>query len=256
MTGRDGVYQRIAGWVVVSALLVGTEAAGQIVNTLGGFDPAARGFEGAAGVRVEAEGGNTDVFESKLDAELRFLTEDQTFRALGGYAFKRADGVDRSDDSFVHLRHNHRVVGRLHSLLFAQWSRNPFQDLRRRVLLGAGARFDALVGEAGHLTLGAANMFEEESLRAGEGSETWRLSTYLDAAWTFPSGVRLAANTFVQPRWAELSDLRAIGTLGVLAPLGGGFALAVTASVTYDAEPPDGVEETDWELGSGLNFRF
>lgn len=230
-------------------------APAQIVNTLDGFDPDERGTSGSAAVGFDAQGGNTDVVEIGAEGNLRFVTDRHTLRLMAGYDFEQADGEDQSDDSFVHLRHNRRLTHGLHSLLFAQWQRNPFQRLTRRVLLGAGARFDALADERGHLTLGAAHMAEFERVEDIDDTTAQRLSAYLDTSWSVGKAT-VAANTFVQPRWSDFGDVRAIGSLGIESPLGGGLALGFTGTVTYDARPPDDVEETDWEVTTGFRYAF
>ena len=263
MTRRRRVYHcrgrlaRRTGSLVLAGLLLFTAtASAQIVNTLEDFDPNARGAGGSAGVEFDAEGGNTDVVEVQTDMNLRYLTARHTLRAMFGYDLERADGEDQSEDTFAHLRHNRRLVERLHSLLFVQWQRNPFQRLERRILLGAGARFDAIVRESGHLSIGAAHMAEFEKIDEGDDPTAQRLSAFVNAAWTADSGVVFAAYAFLQPRWADFGDLRAIASGGMQAPIAGGLALAVETTVTYDAEPPGDVETTDWELSAGLRYAF
>jgi len=237
-------------------LAAASPAAGQIVNTLSGFDPDERGFGGSVSLGIDAEGGNTDVFEANVESSVRHVTDAQTLRAMLGYDFERADGDDQSDDTFVHLRHNYRLVDRTHSLAFVQWQRNPFQRLETRVLVGAGARLDLLRADAGHLTFGAAHMGEFETVEDEEATTAQRLSAYLDASWSFGNGVEIAANTFYQPRWSDFGDARAIASVGLESSLGRGFALAITGKLTYDADPPDDVETTDWKTSTGLNYRF
>lgn len=245
----------VVTWFTMSWVMT-QPAAAQIVNTLSGFDPDARGFGGSVSLGIDAEGGNTSVFEADLEAALRLAGERQTLRGMFGYGFERADGEDQSDDSFVHLRHNVRVFDRTRSIAFVQWQRNPFQKLETRVLVGAGARFDLLRAKSGHLAIGATHMSEFESVQGQDGTTAQRLSAFLDATWTFQSGVRVAANTFYQPRWSDFEDARAIASAGLEAPLGGGFALAVTGELTYDSDPPEDVETTDWETSTGLTYRF
>lgn len=233
-------------------------ARAQIVNTLEDFDPAASGFDAVLDAALDASGGNTETFDVAVTATLQWANERDRLRAILGYDLERADGADNADDAFVHLRHNRAFGEVLNSLLFVQWQRNPFQRLRSRFLLGVGARFDLVRAETVHLRLGAAHMVEIERIDGGTEVEDTdqRLSSFLDFAWRLPSGVTFSANAFVQPRWDQPDDLRAIASAGLEAPLGGGFALRATVDAAYDSEPPDDVDELDWDLATGLRFRY
>ncbi len=243
----------VIAWITVAA-----PVHAQIVNTLEGFDPAATGFDATFDAALEASGGNTETLDVETDATLQWATDVQRLRIMLGYDLERADGSDNADDSFVHLRHN-RAFGRVvKSLFFVQWQRNPFQRLRSRLLLGAGARFDLVREDHVHLRFGTAHMVEIERIVGEDDVEDTdqRLSSFLDFAWRLPAGSTLTATTFVQPRWDRLDDMRAIAIAGLEAPLGGGFSLTTTVDATYDSEPPDDVEEFDWELTTGLRFRY
>lgn len=242
----------------VAWIALGTPVRAQIVNTLEGFDPAATGFDATLDAALEASGGNTETLDVETDATLQWATDLQRLRVMLGYDLERADGADAADDTFVHLRHN-RAFGRVvKSLLFVQWQRNPFQRLRSRLLLGAGARFDLVHEDHVHLRFGTAHMVEIERIVGDDAVEDTdqRLSSFLDFAWRLPAGSIFTATTFVQPRWDRLDDMRAIAVAGLETPLGGGFSLTTTIDATYDSEPPDDVEELDWELTTGLRFRY
>ena len=260
MAGPRRVYHR-PGFGVLLVLIAGLTAAqpgrAQIVNTLDGFDPSARGLGGSATVGFDATGGNTDVQRARADATLRAIGDTHALRLLLGYELQRSDGEDDTDDSFVHLRHNRRLSRIVHSLAFAQWQRNPFQRLQRRILLGLGARFDLARGERGHVVFGAAHRAEFERIEDEGGDRTaQRLSTFLDASRALGAGARWTANGFFQPRWSDFGDLRAIASTAIEAPLGGGLSMAVIASLTYDARPPDDVERSDWKVGTRLRYAF
>ncbi len=230
----------------------------QIVNTLEGFDPAAAGLDATLDAMLEASGGNTETLDVETDATLQWATEFQRLRIMLGYDLERADGDDTADDTFVHLRHNRAFGQVVKSLLFVQWQRNPLQRLRSRLLLGAGARFDLVGEDHVHLRFGAAHMVEIERIVGEDDIEDTdqRLSSFLDFAWRLPAGSTFTATTFVQPRWDRLDDMRAIAIAGLETPLGAGFSLTTTIDATYDSEPPDDVEEFDWELATGLRFRY
>lgn len=231
-------------------------AAAQIVNTLEGFDAKEPGWSGAIGGSLRSTGGNSEVFDASADARLQRQSDRQRWRALFGYGFSSADGVDEAEELFAHLRHNLRLVGDAHSLAFVQVQHNPFQRLRSRVLAGAGARFDLVRGERAALSWGLAHMIERESLRGIEGERTvQRLSSFVDFRVPLRDNAGLSLTAFVQPMWADFGDVRATVSAQVEAKIAGPVSLVGTAQIGHDSEPPAEVEETDWTVRTGIRVR-
>jgi hypothetical protein len=249
---------RLGLLLVTTSLLLGFGVApAQIVNTLEGFDPRETGWSGVLGGSLRSTGGNTEVFDAAIDARVQHRTEHQRWRAILGYAFESAGGVDQTDEYFGHLRHNHRLRGRLHSLAFAQVQHNPFQDLRSRFLVGAGARLDLVQREKARVSIGAAHMVENESLRGiDERQIAHRMSSFVDLFVPLGTNASFAVVTFVQPRWSDLGDVRAIASAQLESRVTGPLSLVLSANVAHDSEPPVGVERTDWTVRTGLRLRL
>ena len=256
-TGRAGGYYAILVVLGYALFVLAGPARAQIVNTLEGYDPDAQGFSSALTGSIEATGGNTETFDAQVDVKGQWADERHRVRILFGYEYESASGDREAEDTFAHLRHNWRIEGGLHSLAFAQWQRNPFQRLRSRTLLGAGLRFDVVEHDALRLALGAAHMIEAERLQGQDDpGATHRLSSFLDAVWSIGESHELGLNAFFQPGWSDFGDLRANGTLTLESKLGGGLSLVTSANLQYDSEPPGDVETTDWEIRTGLRYRF
>lgn len=256
-TGRAARYYAILPLIGYVAFCWADPARAQIVNTLEGYDPDARGFSSVTTGSIEATGGNTETFDAMVDAKGQWAGERHRVRVLFGYEYESASGDREAENTFAHLRHNWRIDGGLHSLAFAQWQRNPFQRLRSRTLFGAGARLDLVERDAVRLALGAAHMVEIERLRGQDDPRTvHRLSSFLDAAWSIGEGHELGLNVFFQPKWSDFGDVRGNGTITLESKLAGGLSLVTAANVEYDSEPPTDVETTDWEIRSGLRYRF
>lgn len=256
---HEGPAPHAIRWVTIAALLViaASSSRAQIVDTLDAGVPGERGTEYGLSLAIGAEGGNNDTFEADLAGSIGWRGELNRLRLMSEYDFKRADGNDTSDDSMAHLRHNYRLSESWSTLAFTQWQRNPFQRLRRRVLVGAGLRWDAIRTENVRLAFGSAPMLEYETLSGEDEDErsTVRVSNFVDWAWTLENGTQLSARIFLQPRASDLEDVRSSGAAEIAAPLGGGFSLALTGSIEVDTDAPDDVEEVDWEIATALRFR-
>lgn len=249
--------RRLTAALVLATLLAPAAAGAVIVNTLSGYgsDP---GWSGQLEANASASGGNTELARFGGRARAQWKGELHRFRALASAQRSESNGSRISESALLHLRHNHRLAPRLQSLAFAQLQRNPFQRLSARSLLGLGARV-ALVDDArGQLGLGLAHMLELERIEDTGGDEDvdHRLSSFLVGELELRGGVSLGATVFAQPRWSDFGDLRATGELGLEVELTGQLSFQSSASLTHDSNPPAGVEETDWSLGSGLGYRF
>lgn len=241
------------------ALWLGTAnpAGAQILNTLRGFERGEPGWSGSAEASFSQTGGNTEVLALGVEAQLQYEWKRERWRIMGEQSYKSNQGRRTSDESIGHLRHNHRFRPWLASLAFVQIQRNPFQRLQQRVLFGAGARFDLLRRKRWRASLGSAHMVEVERLEDRAGDETdHRLSTFVTFDGQVSETLTLAFTSFVQPLWSDFGDLRALAIAETRVKLGGGFTYTVASEIRYDAEPPDGVDTTDWEVETGFGIAF
>lgn len=251
------MIRRWMGWMgaMVLLALLPALAEGQIVDTLAGFADDATGWSGGLGASIATTGGNTERLDLSTTARTQWLGDGDRWRCIGGYTRASSEGATIAESAFAHLRQNHRLSHRWWTLAFAQVSHEPFQRLRSRVLLGAGAQVSLLRDEKRRLAIGAAPMFEWERLEDVTGTDfDQRLSTFLDVEAELRAGVTLAATAFAQPRWQDLGDLRAILNARLAVALADHLQLVVGASMTHDSDPPTAVESTDWSLRTGLQI--
>ncbi len=246
-----------AGWIIILGLLLGAESQAQIVNTLTGFATEEIGWSGEAEARASLSGGNTE--ELALSGNLRLQRQGNRhrLRLLGAARRKSSQGTRVAEQSMLHLRHNYRLQPWLGSLIFAQSQQNPFQRLKRRLLLGFGGRFDLLARPSANLALGLAHMVEWEKIEEMTTYDTdQRLSVFVKLETHLNEAVNLNGVVFVQPLWTAPADLRAVGMAAMRTRVAGPLALVVAAEFQYDARPPSDVEPWDWDLETGLVYSF
>ncbi len=98
-----------------------------------------------------------------------------------------------------------------------------------------------------------AHMLEVEEVVERPGSDTdHRLSMFLSAQGRIDERVTLDVTTFAQPRWTDFGDLRAIVSASMKIQVVGRLSILVSSRVLHDTEPPDRVEDTDWNTKTGL----
>jgi hypothetical protein len=154
--------------------------------------------------------------------------------------------------AFAHVRWIAMAWRRLGSDVFAQVQFDDFLRLRRRVLLGVGARVVLVHHPRVRVWGGTGAMFEHERIRVDEGApdptttSTARWTSYLAIRLSFADARLLLQNTtYVQPRFDRLADLRVLDELQVLSVVTPQLALGITFSTWFDRRPPTSVDTTD-----------
>lgn len=232
-------------------------AVGQILNTLDVFGEPEPGWHGGVRAAASISGGNTEVLSLRGGARLQWQGDRNRWRLLASATRKTSRGEEIAEDSVVHLRHNRRLQPWVSTLAFVQRQNNPFQRLRSRFLVGAGARFDVLRADQASGSVGIAHMVEVERIEGTPGHDTdQRLSSFFVLGASLNERVRVSATAFVQPLWEDVADLRALASAGLRADLGGGLGLNVEADYRYDARPPQGVDRSDRTLETGFSYNF
>jgi hypothetical protein len=226
-------------------------ASAQILNTLSGFEHG-QGWQGEASAFVRLSGGNTELQNYLAGLAGQWEGERNRVRLIGSYDFAKTEGTQNRDDLKLHLRHNYHLSARVSSLAFAQYQRNPFQDLKARDLLGAGLRFNLHEDGKRRVGFGVSAMYEIEELTDGTTSEAGRLSTFLDFRRDLKEYLHLAIVGWYQPRFGDFTDARSSALADLDVDLAGPLKLVLSASWEYDSTPPPGIEKVDWSLRTGV----
>jgi putative salt-induced outer membrane protein YdiY len=241
--------------------LVGPAAdagAAEIMNTLRGLDRTAVGWSGALTASFQQEGGNTEKLQVGGGIRAQWLRDPQRVRFFASADHEESGGARTSQAISLHLRHNYRLTeSRLHSLLFAQAQRDPFQRLEARTLLGSGARVDLVERESFHGAIGAAHMLEFEKLEDRDDVVLdHRLSTFATVAGDLGANAGLDLVVFMQPLWEDFTDVRAIAQAALEVAVVSRLSVVLAYEVTHDTEPPDDVKDTDWKATTGFTWKL
>ena len=245
--------------VLPFVLAIAPEAAdAQIINTLRGWNEDEPGWSGEIAAAIAIAQGNTEYFELDLSAAVRYETERHRVRGLADFTRRTASGVEIAEATLLHLRHNYRLTDLVHSLVFLQAQRNPFQRIDSRFLLGIGARFDVVRDETFDASVGASYMRERETLTEDDsGATTRNRGNFFASLLGRPTEqLRVDAHAFYQPVLSDWSDARLSAGSNLDVLLIGELSLVVGFRLAYNSRPAPGVEETDFWLRTGLRLRF
>jgi hypothetical protein len=248
-------------WILLAAIAVGTglvpsAARAQILNTLRGFSPDP-GWSGDVQALVSLSGGNSEVTILSGGGFVQWQDDPHRVRLLLAGRRVTDNGDELAESALGHLRHNRRLTGPLHSIVFVQQQTNPFQRLRSRTLFGAGLRHDVVDAENLRAAVGLTHMTELERIEGLSGTTTsQRASAFITVDGNVNEQVVVDVSAFFQPLWHELANNRAFATATLRVSVGGGLEVRMAADLTHDTAPPDRVEETDWSVSSGVGVTF
>lgn len=247
---------------VLCVLALAGEAEAQIVNVLPLARKPGEGVSGSVDFKVDWRTGNTELVQLGGTARLAWLTG----RHLLLLALSGELGV-KSDDRFLahtfeHLRYRVGVVGPLSMEVFAQHEYDEFRRLTLRAVGGAGPRVEAVSWEGGFLAFGTAYMAEYEELGEATASDSGakrlnhRWSSYVSLEAALDDTVTLSQTAYVQPRLDGFADLRVLDETALTVSVAEWVVISTSFRLTYDANPPEGVQSLDTALGTSLGVSF
>jgi len=250
-------------WLAIVAaqivLLAGaTSANAQIINTLRGWDDDEPGWSGELAAAIAIAQGNTEYFEFDLSAAAQYAADRHRVRALASAARRTASGIEVAEATLLHLRHNYRLTRVVHSLVFVQAQRNPFQRIDSRFLLGLGARFDVVRAETWEASAGAAYMRDREDLTDDDTGAVGqnRASFFASVLGRLTDQILVDMYGFYQPVLNDFSDARASLGSNLDVTLVGQLTLVTGIRFAHNSRPAAGVEKDDFWLRTGLRFKF
>jgi putative salt-induced outer membrane protein YdiY len=179
-------------------------------------------------------------------------------RGLAASARRTASDVNVAEATLLHLRYNYRLTPVVHSLVFMQAQRNPFQRIDGRYLLGLGARFDVVRAESWEASIGAAYMRERENLTDDDTGAVGRNrgNFFATLLGRLTKQVLVDAYGFYQPVLNDFSNTRISVGSNLDVALVGELALVVGFRLAYNSQPAPGVDKNDMWLRTGLRFKF
>ena len=221
------------------------------------------GFQGNLDLNINAEFGNTEKMSADTGIKLQWTDEKEINYILASYEYGESASVKDKNNTFIHARHIKEIDSRYDWEVFSQLSTNEFTKLNMRALLGGGARISfGLNNKKSIFKLGLGGFYEREELDIDktigltETNNTVRANIYLVFKYQFNSNVAIVSSTYYQPALDEFSDYRATENLVLSSSLTDKLILKTSLNVSYDSEPPPGIEQYDGNIRIGIDYEF
>lgn len=233
----------------------------QIVNTEGLFraDDGNRARFAADG-NFSKDQGNTNLFVFGASAAGRVRIRDHEWLLSANH--ERASAQDElvGNRSFSHVRYRHYVTDRFQIEAYGQAAQDRFRLMTHRFVAGIGPRFvPVLVGPL-TWTLAGSHMYEVERLDNSADFDSLtrkrqRLNLTSSATVEFEK-VTLQQTFYVQPAWADPSNIRVLHLLSARATLSEYVSVSWSLEQALDTIAPSDVRALDVRFRSGLRFEL
>lgn len=201
-----------------------------------------------------SQSGNTNKLDTSFKLRATRVTPISTLALSGSVAYGEARHVKSAQELSGGLNYDYYPWRRLSLFGFLIDFNNPFQDLRSRWSLAAGARYDVIKHERGFLALSSALLREREEFSSDRTvRKRFRFSWRDKAEWKITPTIKLTNLTFlVQSFDRPWQDYRLDSNTELLLPLGKVVALKQGFDYHYTSRPRPGVLTTDRKFFTAL----
>lgn len=254
-------------WLVALVALLASPraAAAQIVNVQGALakPPAKDGLTGELTAKVSWREGNNPIIDVGGIGSVVFRHRCWLGLALARGEYGKSRGVTLTRKTFEHVRGRRTLSQHWRWEAFGQHEYDQFRRLSLRAVAGTGPAIQVLDRERVGLLVGASYLLEYERLDRREGTVDAGSRTFSHRASVYVTGhedpkadVSIVQTIYVQPRFADPTDLRLLGELAVQHKLTTHLALKDSLTVAYDSSPPDGIQRYDTALEIAVTLKF
>lgn len=214
-------------------------------------------LQGAIDLGVSITKNNSTITQVENKIQLQYFKNRNMFMFLNELSLVRVDSNSYLNDGFVHLRYNRELYRKLLiGEVFTQYQYNGAQNLNYRFLAGAGPRFRFVESDSLKFYFGPLFMYEKEERTDSVSTNKFRMSTYVLAHVRFFKTMSFGTIFYYQPNISDFSDYRLTGEATLKVKANKHFAIKVIFKLSFNPDPPVGIEELNYELKNALSISF
>lgn len=214
-----------------------------------------RDFYGGAVVKLSGASGNIDKTIGSVRFNNGYRSSQNEYLFLSQYKYGEANNVKNTDSGYGHLRFTHfRKHFGIENYLQIQF--NEFTRLNRRLVYGAGLRFQLLNSQKIDAYLGFGGFYESEKLDETENQEATRGNGYLSIIHNFDDVLKTTLIFYYQPNFEDFEDFRLQAVLGFEFELYKNIGTTLEIKSFHDSLPPPEIEKTDVTYLMGFSVKY
>ncbi|MFT4712070.1 MAG: hypothetical protein ACJAVI_003503 [Candidatus Azotimanducaceae bacterium] len=204
--------------------------------------------------------GNKEEVDFELDTHTVVRRGTATWMLVAAASFAKTNDLESSNRHFLHGRYSKQLsANEKHGYeMLAQYGRDKFERLQRRLVIGAGYRYQWKPGTTNERGLLGVGIIREHELNLGQSQEMklWRGNLYATVAipLSLPQGASFSISTYLQPALNDLSNIRSVAVLGLKAQLSNRLAVKATIDQEYYSTRSSGIEKNNVTYTTGISF--
>lgn len=187
-----------------------------------------------------------------------YLRENDAFMLLTDLNYVGSNKQQLVNNGFQHLRYSYHL--KKHAYItpeaFQQTQYNAIQLINLRLLLGAGARTNAINKDSVNLSIGTFLMGEYEKQADRVINRHIRYSLFISFDYQFNKNTGLNLITYYQPDLLDPDDYRLSNETGFRIKITTKLRYKLVYNLTYDKYPPAGVPQTMYFINNVLNYEL
>mgnify|MGYP003498135403 FL=1 len=243
----------------VLLIIAGVPASAQIVNVESRrIQTDTTGWAGSFGGSINLSKNVDKVFSASAFAHLQYKNSKNLYLFLGDYAFLKGAQKKYTDNTFFHLRYNHKFSNLVRWEVFTQLQTNKITKIDSRFLAGTGPRFKLSGSGVLHVYLGVLAMYEyERELTVPPVSHhDVRNSNYLSFTIKPTATLEIISTTFYQPRFSQWGDFRILNQESASLAITQKLSATINWNYLYDQFPVAGVPKSNYTFSTGFRYAF
>ena len=243
----------------VLLIITGIPASAQIVNVESRrIQTDTTGWAGSFGGNINLSKNVDQVFSASAFAHLQYKNSKNLYLFLGDYSFLKGAQKKYTDNTFFHLRYNHKFSNLIRWEVFTQLQTNKITKIDNRFLAGTGPRFKLSGSGMLQVYLGVLFMYEyeRELVDPPVSHHNVRNSSYLAFTLKPTSNLEIISTTFYQPRLDHLGDFRILNQESANLAITQKLSATINWNYLYDHFPVAGIPKSNYTFSTGFRYAF
>ena len=238
-----------ARFTITKAQIVNIESARMQSDTTG--------WLGTIGAGLSLTKNTQQVFAAEGSAHLQYKSDKSLYLILANYGLLKTADKKIIDNAFLHFRYNYKINKTLRWEAFTQIQNNVVTKIKSRFLTGTGPRFKIISTKVFRLYAASLLMFEiEKETGVNDLQKNFRLSSYASFSIYPNDRIEIISTTFYQPKLKQFSDYRILNQSSFKVKASKRLTVGINWNYLFDSYPAAGIPQTNYFLGSGLEYEF
>ncbi|MCK4661266.1 MAG: DUF481 domain-containing protein [Bacteroidales bacterium] len=246
-------------FIIIIILSLFTNTYSQVVNIeKKRINNKEKGMQGSIDLSIGFIKSESDIIQGKNSLKLQYNNNNSTFLFFNNISLIKADDKNFMNDGFQHLRYNYNISNSLViAEFFVQHQYNTIKNLKKRFLTGAGPRIRISENDTIRFYTGYLCMYEYELLTDDTTqNQSFRLSAYISLGYNFNKNFSINHITYYQPVFIDFQDYRISSETYFSFKFATKLSFKLVYTLTYDTNPPLGINKLFYSLNNTISYSF